>query len=231
VAEYGISVLENGLGRYEAALAAADRAGEHDELILSGWILVEQVEAAVRIGRRDEATTALHRLTARTSVSGTEWALGTEARSRALVSEGEGAEALYREAIERLARSRAAAHLARAHLVYGEWLRRQNRRVDAREQLRLSHDMFVRMGAHAFAERAGRELSTTGATVHGRVEDEREKLTAQETQVAQLARDGLSNPEIGARLYLSRRTVEWHLRKVFTKLDISSRRELHKALS
>jgi DNA-binding CsgD family transcriptional regulator len=231
LAEYGRAVLENGLGRYEAALAAAQRAGEHEELVLSGWVLVEQVEAAARIGRPDVATDALDRLAARAGVSGTEWALGVEARSRALISHDEEAELRYREAIERLGRSRAVAELARAHLVYGEWLRRENRRVDAREQLRLAYDMFVRMGAHAFAERAGRELATTGAAVRGRVKDASSELTAQEAQVARLARDGLTNPEIGARLYLSRRTVEWHLRKVFTKLEITSRRELHTALS
>jgi DNA-binding CsgD family transcriptional regulator len=230
LAWYGTAVLENGLGRYEAALAAAQRAGEHEELILSGWVLVEQVEAAARLGRPDVAADALDQLAARTGVSGTEWALGVEARSRALISDGEEAETHYREAIERLGRSRAVAELARAHLVYGEWLRRENRRVDAREQLRLAHDMFVRMGAHAFAERAGRELVTTGAAVGGRVKDASQKLTAQEAQVARLAREGLTNPEIGARLYLSRRTVEWHLRKVFTKLDITSRRELYTAL-
>jgi DNA-binding CsgD family transcriptional regulator len=154
-----------------------------------------------------------------------------EARSRALVSQGEAAEALYREAVDRLTRSRAVGHLARAHLVYGEWLRRENRRVDAREQLRLAHDRFTRMGAQAFAQRAARELVTTGATVRRRVVDAVEELTAQEAQVARLARDGLSNSEIGAQLYLSRRTVEWHLRRVFAKLGISSRTQLHKALS
>jgi DNA-binding CsgD family transcriptional regulator len=230
LAEYGTAVLENGLGRYGAALAAARRSCEHDELIVSGWALAEQVEAAARIGRPDVATTALAQLTDRTGASGTPWALGVEARARALVSEGEEAEALYREAIERLTRSRVAVHLTRAHLVYGEWLRRENRRTDAREHLRLAHDAFVRMDALAFAGRARRELLTAGASVRGRTESAVEGLTTQEAQVARLARDGLTNPEIGARLYLSRRTVEWHLRKVFTKLDISSRRELHRAL-
>jgi ATP/maltotriose-dependent transcriptional regulator MalT len=225
------ALLQNGLGHYDAAFAAAQRACERDEIALAGWGLVELIEAAVRSGHHDVAVDALGRLTNRTSVSGTEWALGTEARSRALVSEGEGAEALYLEAIDRLGRSRAVAQLARAHLLYGEWLRRDGRRVDAREQLRRADDLFGRMGAHAFAERVRRELVATGATVRRRTEDPREELTAQEAQVARLARDGLTNPEIGAQLYLSRHTVEWHLRKVFTKLDISSRRELHKALS
>jgi DNA-binding CsgD family transcriptional regulator len=229
--DFATAVLQNGLGRYDAALAAAQRACEHDEIALAGWGLVELVEAAVRSGHHDVAVDALGWLTDRTSVSGTEWALGIEARSRALVRKDEGAEPLYREAIERLGRSRAVAQLARAHLLYGEWLRRGSRRVEAREQLRRADDMFGRMGAHAFSERARRELLATGATVRRRTADALEELTAQEAQVARLARDGLTNPEIGARLYLSRRTVEWHLRKVFTKLDISSRKELHKALS
>jgi DNA-binding CsgD family transcriptional regulator len=230
VADYATAVLENGLGRYEAAFVAAQRASEHDDLIVLGWALVELVEAAARTGRHDVAADALQRLAERTQAAGTDWALGVEAQSRALLSDGPVADALYRESIERLARSRAVAQLARAHLVYGEWLRRENRRVDAREQLRRADDMFGRMGARAFAERARRELLATGATVRKRTDDRMEQLTAQEAQVARLARDGRTNPEIGAQLYLSRRTVEWHLRKVFTKLDISSRRELDKAL-
>jgi ATP/maltotriose-dependent transcriptional regulator MalT len=229
--EFATALLENGLGRYEAAFAAAQCVCEHNEVILAGWGLVELIEAAVRSGHHDIAVDALGRLTDRTSINRTEWALGIEVRSRALVSEGAVAEALHREAIDRLVRSRAVAQLARAHLLYGEWLRRENRRVDAREQLRRADDMFGRMGARAFADRARRELLATGATVRRRTEDALEELTAQEAQVARLARDGLTNPAIGARLYLSRRTVEWHLRKVFTKLDISSRRELQKALS
>jgi DNA-binding CsgD family transcriptional regulator len=228
--DFATAVLENGLGRYDAALAAARRACEHDEIVLAGWGLVELIEAAVRSGHHDVAVDALGRLTDRTSTNGTEWALGIEARSRALVREGESAEPLYREAIDRLGRSRAAAQLARAHLVYGEWLRRENRRVHARAQLTRADDMFSGMGARAFAERARRELLTSGAIVRNRTEAPPEGLTAQEAQVARLAREGLTNPEIGARLYLSRRTVEWHLRKVFTKLGISSRRELHAAL-
>jgi DNA-binding CsgD family transcriptional regulator len=225
------AVLQNGLGRYDAALAAAQRASEHDEIALAGWGLVELVEAAVRTGHHDIAVGALGRLTDRTRIRGTEWALGIEARSRALVREGEAAEPLYQEAIDRLGRSKAVAELARARLLYGEWLRRESRRVDAREQLGRAEDMFRHMGAHAFGDRARRELLATGAKVHKRTEEAREELTAQEAQVARLAREGLTNPEIGAQLYLSRRTVEWHLRKVFTKLDISSRRELSEALS
>jgi DNA-binding CsgD family transcriptional regulator len=229
--QYGTAILENGLGRYDAALTAAGRAAEHDEPVVSSWALVEQVEAAARIGLPDVATAALRRLAARTRVSGTDWALGIEARSRALVSDGADADRLYREAVERLGRTRATAHLARAHLVHGEWLRRERRRADAREQLGIAHEMFERMGAHAFAERARRELLITGVVLGRRQEAPREGLTAQEAQVARLARDGLTNPEIGAQLYLSHHTVEWHLRKVFSKLGISSRRELARALS
>jgi len=229
--DFATAVLQNGLGRYDAALAAAQRTCAHDEIALAGWGLVELIEAAVRSGHRDVAVDALGRLVDRTSIPGTEWALGVQARSRAVVREGEGAEPFYREAIDRLGRSRAVAELARAHLLYGEWLRRQGRRVDARMQLGRADEMFGRIGAHAFAERAERELLATGATLRRQTPDAVEELTAQEAQVARLARDGLTNPEIGARLYLSRPTVEWHLRKVFTKLDISSRRELHKALS
>jgi DNA-binding CsgD family transcriptional regulator len=229
--DFATAVLQNGLGHYDAAVAAAQRACEHNDIALAGWGLVELIEAAVRSGHRDVAVDALGRLADRTSISGTEWALGIEARSRALVREGESAEALYREATDRLSRSRAAAQLARAHLLYGEWLRRENRRVHAREQLTRAEDMFHRMGARAFADRARRELLTTGVAVRNRPEAPPEPLTAQEAQVARLARDGLTNPEIGAQLYLSHHTVEWHLRKVFTKLGISSRRELHRALS
>lgn len=230
MAEYATAVLENGLGHYEAALAAAESAAEHDELIVPGWALVELVEAAVRSGHRGLAEAACGRLAVRSGVSDTEWARGIEARSRALLSDGDVADALYREAVERLSRSHAVAHLARAHLLYGEWLRRGGRRVEARDQLRSAHDSFTRMGAHAFAERAGRELLATGETVRGRTEEARPELTAQEAQVARLARAGLTNPEIGAQLYLSARTVEWHLRKVFVKLGISSRRDLQRVL-
>jgi ATP/maltotriose-dependent transcriptional regulator MalT len=228
--DFATAVLENGLGRYDAALAAAQRACAHGEIILANWALVELIEAAVRSGRRDVATEALERLVERLGSNGTEWAQGIASRCRALVADGDDAESRYREAIARLTGSRAAPELARAHLLYGEWLRRESRRVDAREQLRRADDLFSRMGAHAFAERARRELSATGATVRKRTEDAAEELTAQEAQVARLAIAGLTNPEIGAQLYLSRRTVEWHLRKVFTKLAISSRRELEKAL-
>jgi DNA-binding CsgD family transcriptional regulator len=193
-----------------------------------GWALAELVEAGVRDGGRDEAAAALARLRERTQASGTEWALGTEARCCALVNDDE---TLYREAIERLGRSRAAVELARARLVFGEWLRREGRRAEAREQLRPAHQSFTRMGADAFAERARRELLATGETVRRITPDTRDALTPQEAQVARLARDGHTNPEIGAQLFISPRTVEYHLRKVFRKLDVSTRRELRDALT
>jgi DNA-binding CsgD family transcriptional regulator len=170
------------------------------------------------------------RLSERLSASGTEWAKGTEARSRALVEDGERAEELHRQAIQLLGQCHMAAHLARARLTYGEWLRREHRRVDAREQLRAAHDMFASMGAEGFADRARRELQATGETVRKRTVETLDELTPQEAQVAWLAGDGRTNPEIGAELFISPRTVEWHLHKVFTKLGISSRKELHDAL-
>ncbi|HEX3206101.1 MAG TPA: LuxR C-terminal-related transcriptional regulator, partial [Propionibacteriaceae bacterium] len=162
---------------------------------------------------------------------GTDWALGVEARSRALLSEGEAAERLYLEAIERLGRTRIRVALARAHLLYGEWLRRQRRRMDAREQLRIAHQLYSSMGMEGFAERARRELSATGETVRKRTVETPEELTMQEAQIARLAADGHTNPEIGARLFISPRTVEWHLRKVYTKLGVRSRQQLHKTLA
>ena len=224
------AVLFNGLGRYPEALAAAQRASEGEDFGLFGWALSELVEAAVRSDSREVASDALDRLAQRTSASGTEWALGIEARSRALLSEGERAERLYREAIERLARTQIRVWLARSHLVYGEWLRRENRRADAREQLHAAHEMFATIGMEAFAERARGELLATGEKVRKRTLETRDDLTAQEWQIARLAREGRSNPEIAARLFLSPRTVEWHLRNVFNKLDIRSRRALVSAL-
>ena len=230
LAEYATAVLCNGLGRYKAALAAARRASEHDDLGLFGWALVELVEAAVRAREPELAADAAERLSERTGLSGTDWALGIEARSRALLSNGQAAEDLYLEATERLSRSRIKVHLARTHLLYGEWLRRENRRIDARETLRTAHEMFSAMGAEAFAERAARELLATGEKARKRTADTRGQLTAQEMQIAELAREGHSNPEIGARLFISPRTVEYHLHKVFTKLEISSRNELQRVL-
>jgi DNA-binding CsgD family transcriptional regulator len=221
------ALLHNGHGHYGEALAAARQACEHEDVMYYGWALVELIEAAARGGQAEQAAAALARLSERTRASGTDWALGTEARCRALLSDDES---LYQESVERLTRSRAAVELARSRLVYGEWLRRENRRVDAREQLRAAHEMFDRMGAAAFAERARRELSATGETARKRTAETVDELTTQETQVARLAAEGRTNPEIGALLFISPRTVEYHLRKVFQKLGINSRRELRRAL-
>jgi DNA-binding CsgD family transcriptional regulator len=230
ISEYARALLYNGLGRYEAALAAARRACEYDDLGYYGHTLVERVEAAARSGSSADAAEALRQLEPRALAAGTEWALGMLARSRGLVMDGDAAEACYREAIERLERTHVAAHLARAHLVYGEWLRRQQRRVDAREALRRAYEMLDEMGAAAFADRARRELLATGETVRKRSVEESHVLTAQEAQIARLAADGATNPEIGSRLFISSRTVEYHLSKVFVKLGIKSRRELRSAL-
>jgi DNA-binding CsgD family transcriptional regulator len=223
---YATAVLYNGLGRYEAALASARRACEYEDLGVFGFSLVELVEAAARSGAHDEAAAALRQLEERTGAASTDWALGLRAWSRALVTDADGAEPFYREAIERLERCRVTVHLARAHLVYGEWLRRENRRQDAREQLRAAHELFGRAGAEAFAERTRRELVATGETARRRTDEARGVLTPQEAQIARLARDGLSNPEIGAQLFISHRTVQYHLRKVFAKLEITSRNQL-----
>ena len=229
--QYTRAVLSNGLGRYQDALTAAEEASSYpQELGFANWGLAELVEAAVRCGQTARAADAVERLACTTRPTGTPWGLGIEARSRALVSEGEAAELLYREAIDRLGQCRGAVALARAHLVYGEWLRRENRRADARAQLRTSYDMFAQMGAEAFAERARGELLATGESIRKRATEVPDELTAQERQIARRARDGQSNPQIGAELFLSPRTVEWHLRKVFTKLGISSRRQLREAL-
>lgn len=228
--EHARALLHNGLGDYEAALAPAQSASARDELMVSVWSLPELIEAATRSGRTEIAAEALERLSERTSAAGTELALGIEARSRALLSEGDVAEGLYREAIERLGHTRIRLDFARAYLLYGEWLRREGRRVDAREQLRPAHDMLAAMGIDAFAERARRELSATGETVRKRTVETREDLTAQEAQIARLAAEGRTNPEIGGALFISARTVEWHLRNVYPKLGITSRRELRRAL-
>ena len=230
-ASWVAAVLYNGLGRYEEALMSAQRASEETpELHVSAWALVELVEAAARSGHAHLAAEGLERLVVATQAGGTDWALGIEARSRALISEGEAADALYREAIDRLGRTRFRPELARAHLLYGEWLRRQNRRVDARGQLRTAYQLFDGIGMEAFAERAERELSATGEHTRKRSVETLDDLTPQELRIAQMARDGLSNPEIGARLFISPRTVKYHLQKVFTKLEISSRSELHRVL-
>jgi DNA-binding CsgD family transcriptional regulator len=223
-------VLHNGSGQYRAALAAAVRGCEHDDLMAFGLSLVELVEAGARGDAPDAAAAALRRLEERATASGTDWALGVLARSKALLSDGPAADRLYREAIERLERTKIAVHLARTHLVYGEWLRREGRRLDAREQLRTAYEMLNRFGAKGFAERARRELTATGESVHRRVVEARPVLTVQEAQIARLAGDGKTNTEIGAELFISPRTVEWHLRKVFTKLGVDSRRKLRGAL-
>jgi DNA-binding CsgD family transcriptional regulator len=229
--DYAAAVLYNGLGRYADALAAAQRSSEHpEELVFSTWGSFELIEAATRSGKLDLAAEALTQLSDTTRASGTDWALGVEAYARALVSANDVAEDLYREAIERLARTRARAWLARAHLIYGEWLRRERRRLDARAQLRTAHEMLGAMGAEAFAERARRELLATGESARRRTVETLGDLTAQEAQIARLARDGLSNPEIGAQLFISPRTVQYHLHKVFGKLDVSSRNQLAAAL-
>ena len=229
VTEHLSAVLYNGLGRYDAVTAALRREA-FDPSYRDGYgavgVMTELIEAAVRSGEPGLAERALGRLVEATHAAGTDWALGVEARSRALLSDGEAADALYREAIERLGRTRQRVQLARAHLVYGEWLRRQRRRADAREQLRTAFQQFTAMGTEGFAGRAERELSATGEHVRERSVETRDELTAQEARVARLAGDGLSNAEIGARLFISRHTVAYHLRKVFAKLNVSSRNQL-----
>ena len=230
-AEWVNAILLNGLGRYGQALASARRAAEETpQLFVSVWARPELIEAAVRSGTKELAVAALESLAEVTTASGTDWGLGIQARSQALTSAGEAADVLYREAIERLGRTRLRPELARARLLYGEWLRRENRRVDARVQLRDAHDEFTTIGMEAFADRARQELLATGERVRKRTISARDELTAQERQIAQMALDGLSNSEIGARLFVSPRTVEWHLRKVFAKVGIHSRRELATAL-
>ena len=229
-ATYASSVLNNGLGRHDTARDAAWRAFERDPLGFGTWLVPELAEAASRTGDEALLRAALEWLSERTRVTPSDWVLGIEARVRALLSEGEAADALYRESIDRLARTRLRVEVGRGHLLYGEWLRRQRRRTDARAQLRTAHEMLSTMGMESFAERAARELRATGETARKRSVETRDELTAQESQIARLARDGLSNPEIGTRLFISRRTVEYHLHKVFAKLGISSRNQLHRAL-
>jgi DNA-binding CsgD family transcriptional regulator len=231
VAEYAAAVLHNGLGEYRLALDSAQQACDGDEIATSSWGLSELVEAASRLGQREVASAAAERLSERAAASGTSWAQGTAARAAALVSDGEAANDLHREAIACLEDACMVGHLARARLSYGEWLRRQGRRIDARQQLRGAYDQLVTMGANGFAERARRELQATGEKVRKRRDDTLDELTPQELHIARLAADGRTNPEIGAALFISARTVEWHLRKVFTKLGITSRRGLHEALS
>ena len=230
---YTASVLYNGLGQYADAMASAELASEQrDDLAFANLALAELIEAAVRSGQPGRAAAAMGRLTELTLPSGTAWGLGVAARSRALLSEGDEAERLYREAIGHLSSAPARTELARAHLLYGEWLRRQRRRVEAREHLRTARDMLEAMGMDAFAERAGRELRATGETARrptaATARDE--ELTAQEAHIARLAREGLSNPEIGTRLFISARTVQHHLGNIFAKLGIASRSQLSHVL-
>jgi ATP/maltotriose-dependent transcriptional regulator MalT len=230
LAGYAAALLRNGHGRYQDALAHAQEACSYEDLGFLGWALVELIEAAVRSGAPEVAAEALYRLEGRCLGAGTDWALGILARSSALLREGEAAEHLYLEAVERLGRTQIVPQLARAHQLYGEWLRSEGRRVEAREQLYIAYDVLSRIGAQAFAERARRELLATGETVRVRTVQTAAELTAQETQIAWLAGSGLTNSQIGARLFLSARTVEWHLHKVFGKLGVSSRKELREGL-
>jgi DNA-binding CsgD family transcriptional regulator len=230
IAQSGAATLYNGLGRYDHALIAAQEAYRFPPHWATHLAVYELVEAASRCGQPALATDTMQYLCETTNASGTDWAKGIEARCRALLSTGPAAEALYREAITRLDRTLLRPEAARAHLLYGEWLRRENRRVDARVHLRAAYEQFSTMGMDAFADRASRELAATGETVRKRTVETTTELTPQELQVARLAADGRSNPEIGAQLFISARTVEWHLRKVFTKLNLSSRKELRESM-
>ncbi|OKI54660.1 helix-turn-helix transcriptional regulator [Micromonospora sp. CB01531] len=231
ICEYSRAVLYNGLGQYDEAFEAArDACADPKEMVAHNWAMAELIESAVRTGRADLAQETLTRLTRKAQACRTDWALGIEARSQALLND-EDAEPKFREAIERLGRARVRAELARAHLLYGEWLRRAKRRIDAREELTKAEEMFAAMGMEGFAQRARRELLATGATPRKRTVDTTNELTAQEALVARLARDGMSNPQIGGHLFLSTRTVEWHLSKIFAKLRITSRRQLRQALA
>jgi hypothetical protein len=230
-AYWAAAVLHNGLGHYPEALPAAEQAAQEEETpFVSASALQELIEAAARGGEAGRGADALRRLSAMTAVDGSDWAAGIEARSKALLTQGHEAEHYYADAVERLGRTPLRPELARAHLLYGEWLRRENRRVDARRQLRTAYDLFTAVGADAFAERARRELVATGEKVRKRDVDTHNDLTPQEEHIAKLARAGRTNPEIGAELFISARTVEWHLRKIFIKLGITSRKGLHDAL-
>jgi DNA-binding CsgD family transcriptional regulator len=229
-AAYASSVLYNGLGHHDTARDAASRAFDRDPVGYGPLVVSELGEAASRTGDMALLASAIEWMMERTRVSRTDWSLGIEARLRALHSDGPTADNFYLASIEHLGRTRISAELARSHLLYGEWLRREARRVDARGHLRTAYDMLTTMGLQAFAERAGRVLLATGETVRKRTVETRDELTAQEAQIARLARDGLSNPEISVRLFISPRTVKYHLQKVFTKLDISFRGQLGRVL-
>jgi DNA-binding CsgD family transcriptional regulator len=224
---WATAVLHNGLGRYEAAVGPAEQAGEASNAVwFHNWGLVELIEAAARSGKTQLAADALVRLSETTVTSGTDWALGVEARSRALLSDGEVAETFYRQAVEALEPTRVRVELARAHLLYGEWLRRERRRLDAREQLRSAHDLFSQFGMEAFAHRARIELEATGEHPRKRAADTRDDLTPQEAQISRIAAEGATNQEIAAQLFISPSTVDYHLRKAFRKLGVKSRTQL-----
>jgi DNA-binding CsgD family transcriptional regulator len=226
LAQVALAALHNGLGNYDDALAAATPPWELDEMTFSSIAVPELIEAAVRAGQPERAATALEQLSSRADASGTQWALGLAARSRALMSTGPAAEEHYREAIERLRGCRMAAHLARAHLVYGEWLRHEGRGQNARDELRTAHELFSDMGAEAFAARAARELRATGEQPRGRTAQPTDVLTAQELHIARIVATGATSREVGAQLFLSPRTIETHLRNIFRKLGITSRQQL-----
>jgi DNA-binding CsgD family transcriptional regulator len=225
--DWAEAVLYNGLGRYPEALEAARRVLVNTELVPMGWTMPELIESALRTGDRELAAETDERLTKRTNASGTDWALGIAARSRALLMEEKAAaEDFYLEAIDRLARTRVAVDLARAHLLYGEWLRRARRRTDARTHLRAAHELFSDFGMEAFAERARVELEATGEHARKRTVDTRGDLTPQETEISRLVADGRTNKEIASQLFISPSTVEYHLRKIFRKLGVKSRTQL-----
>ena len=224
--DWAESVMFNGLGRYADALEAARRVVDHSELVELNWAMPELVEAALRVGDLDLAAETDRRLSERTRASGTDWALGIAARSHALLSEGTRADELYSESLERLGRTRLAVDLARAHLLYGEWLRREQRQRDAREHLRVAHQLFSEFGMEAFAQRSENELNATGERARRRTVDTRYDLTPQERRITQLAANGSTNKEIAAELYISAATVEYHLHKVFRKLGVKSRTQL-----
>jgi DNA-binding CsgD family transcriptional regulator len=231
VGRYATAVLYNGLARYDDALTAARQATDYPhDLAFFGWGLVELVEAAARAGKADIAADGVRRLSELTGASRTDWALGVEAQSQALVSEGNVVEDLFRAAIERLERTHVRVAVARAHLLYGEWLRRERRRLDAREQLRTAHQLFTQFGMGAFAERARVELQATGEHARKRTVETRDELTSQEAQISRLAADGATNQEIAAQLFISPSTVDYHLRKAFRKLGVKSRHQLKQHL-
>jgi DNA-binding CsgD family transcriptional regulator len=230
-AQRAAAVLCNGLARYEDAFVAAERIVEDPrEVLFSPWACVELIEAATRTERAEAAARALERLAEATSASGTAWAGAVEARSRALLSDGAAAEALYREAIDGLAPTPLRLDIARTHLLYGEWLRRERRHIDAREQLRVAHDLFAEFGMEGFAERARVELRATGEHARKRTVENSYDLTPQEEQISRLVGQGANNREIAAQLFISQRTVEYHLHKVFHKLGVKSRTQLAQRL-